>query len=60
MYDVNPLGPQMHLKDLDRQTLTKLQAVQPPRESSFSVAAVVFALLRRIDSAQIVRRTRAT
>lgn len=56
MYDVNPLGPQMHLKDLDRQAVPKLQAVQPARESSFSVETVWLALLRRLDSANIVRR----
>jgi len=48
MYDVNPLGPLMHLKDLDRQAIPKLQAVQFRRKGSFSVAADLLAFLQRL------------
>jgi len=56
MYDVNPLGPLMHLKDLDRQAVPKLRAVRSWREHSFSVAAVMIALRRRLHAAGILRR----
>jgi hypothetical protein len=55
MYDVNPLGHLMHLKDLDRQAVPKLRAVRSQRESSFSVTAVMIALLQRLHVAGILR-----
>lgn len=56
MYDVNPLGPLMHLNDLDRLAVPKLWAVQSPKESPFSVAVVMIALLRRLHAAGMLWR----
>jgi hypothetical protein len=56
MYDVNPLGPLMHLKDLDRQAVPKLRTVRSWSESSFCVAALMIAPLRRLHAAGILWR----
>jgi hypothetical protein len=50
MYDVNPLGPMMHLRDLERQSAPKLRPVRAARKHYFRVAAIgaaVIVLLRR-------------
>jgi hypothetical protein len=65
MYDVNPLGPLMHLKELERQVAPKLRPVRRARKHSFRLAvpgAMVIALLRRLHAAGIPRRaaTRAS
>lgn len=60
MYDVNPLGPLMHLKELDRQAVPTLRPVRFRRQGDFRVAAfrasMIF-FLRRLQAAGIPRRT---
>ena len=59
MYDVNPLGPMMHLKELDRQAAPKLRPVRSTRQTVFSVAvlgAAMIALLRRLHAVGIPGR----
>jgi hypothetical protein len=56
MYDVNPLGPLMHLKELDRQAVRKLRPTRGKKQGAFSVAivgAAIIALLRRRQTAGI-------
>ena len=43
MYDVNPLGPMMHLKELERQAAPKLLHLQS--RNSFNFAAISTSLL---------------
>lgn len=45
MYDVNPLGPIMHLKELDRQATPKLRPVVNARQDVVGVAALFAAVL---------------
>ncbi len=45
MYDVNPLGPMMHLKELDRQAVPTLRQVRSARQDASSVAALGFTIL---------------
>ena len=59
MYDVNPLGPMMHLKELERQAAPKLRPVQDTRHGAFGVtalAAALIALLRRFRAVGISRQ----
>jgi len=58
MYDVNPLGPLMHLKELDRQTVPPLRPVRFGRQDSRVAAfiASIISLLRRLQAAGITRR----
>jgi hypothetical protein len=59
MFDVNPLGPMMHLKELERRAAPKLRPVQCARQGAFRVAvrgAVVIVLLRRFLAVGIHRR----
>jgi hypothetical protein len=52
MHDVNPLGPMMHLKELDRQAVPKLRPLSG-REAAPSLAtltAVAVSLLRRLHT----------
>src|SRR5262245_21786930 len=37
MYDVNPLGPMMHLKELDRQAAPQLRPLRPRKQNGFSL-----------------------
>lgn len=37
MYDINPLGPLMHLKELDRQAAPKLYPVRSTTQDASSV-----------------------
>ncbi len=56
MYDFNPLGPLMHLKELKRQAAPKLRPVRSRRQDVSSVTAVRAALrslLRRLRPASI-------
>ena len=51
MYDVNPLGPMMHLKELERQVLSaRLSSERESREHAgvFALAATMMAHLRRL------------
>ena len=53
MYDVNPLGPLMHLKELDRQAAPKLRPLRSRRNNWFSFTAVstsVIAVLQRLHA----------
>ncbi len=59
MYDVNPLGPLMHLKELERQAAPKLRPVQDTRHGAFSVTALataLIALVRHFRAVGIPRR----
>jgi hypothetical protein len=50
MYDVNPLGPMMHLKELERQAAPKDRPVRYTRQGTFrgaAVGAAVNVLMRR-------------
>ena len=60
MYEVNPLGPLMHLKELDRQAVPTLRPVRFGRQgdsrvSAFSASMIWF--LRRFQAAGASRRT---
>lgn len=61
MYDVNPLGPLMHLKELDRQAaVPTLRPVRIGRQGESRVAAFsasVISFLRRLQAAGISQRT---
>ena len=39
MYDVNPLGPMMHLRELERQSARRLRLVRPRRQNDFGLTA---------------------
>jgi hypothetical protein len=56
MYDVNPLGPMMHLKELERQAIPKLRSVRSMKQPAFSLAVAVMALLRRLHAVGSHRR----
>ena len=51
MYDVNPLGHAMHLKELDRQAAAKLRPAHPAR----ACTPIVMALGVRLIAALRVR-----
>ena len=60
MYDVNPLGPMMHLKELERQAALKLRPLQSKEQWRFTLAAVstaVIAVRRRFHAVRILSRT---
>jgi hypothetical protein len=60
MYDVNPLGPLMHLKELDRQAVPTLCPVRFERQGDSRVSAFsawMISFLRRLQAAGISRRT---
>jgi hypothetical protein len=40
MYDVNPLGPMMHLKELDRQAAQKIWLLRSRRQGVFSFTGI--------------------
>jgi hypothetical protein len=51
MYDVNPLGPMMHLKELEQRAASRLRRLQPTKQNSYSLAAIsvsMIAVLRRL------------
>jgi hypothetical protein len=53
MYDVNPLGPQMHLKQLERSAAPMLRPVRFGNQSDSRVATlctVMISLLRRLQA----------
>jgi hypothetical protein len=58
MYDVNPLGPLMHLKELERQAISAAQRV--PAESRSNITARVWEklaiVLQRMSSSNVARR----
>jgi hypothetical protein len=60
MYDVNPLGALMHLKELDRQAVPTLRPVRFGRQGDSRIAALsasMISFLRRIQAAGISPRT---
>jgi hypothetical protein len=60
MYDVNPLGPMMHLKELDRLARPQLWPRRPRMQNGFSltaVSALVIAVLRGLHAVSLVWRT---
>jgi hypothetical protein len=63
MYDVNPLGPMMHLKELDRQAAPKLRLLRSRRSNSFSLtglSASVIAVLQRVHAFRLFDTGRGT
>jgi hypothetical protein len=53
MYDVNPLGPMMHLKELDQQAVPKCRPLPPRRQdipSLTALTAAMISLLRRVHT----------
>jgi hypothetical protein len=59
MYDVNPLGPLMHLKELDRRAAARLRPLRPRRQSASrvtAVRAVIITLLQRLHTVGVPRR----
>jgi hypothetical protein len=59
MHDINPLGPMMHLKELNRQVAQKLRPLRSRRKDGSSVATVraaMIALLRRLHAVGIPGR----
>jgi hypothetical protein len=59
MYDVNPLGPLMHLKELDRQAAVRLRPLRSRRQDASRVTAVtalMIALLQRLPAVFIAGR----
>jgi hypothetical protein len=59
MSDVNPLGPLMHLKELDRQAVPTLRPVRSGNQSDSRVAALstlMISFLRRLQAAGIPQR----
>jgi hypothetical protein len=55
MYDVNPLGPMMHLKELDRQAAPKLRSVRSRRQDVFSLTAVKLSVIAFLQSLHAFR-----
>jgi hypothetical protein len=59
MHDINPLGPMMHLKELNRQAAPTLRPLRSRRQDGSSVTAVraaMIALLRRLHAVGIPER----
>jgi hypothetical protein len=59
MYDVNPLGPLMHLKELERQAAPTLHPLRLERQGDSSVTAFsasIISFLRRLQAAGTPRR----
>ena len=40
MHDVNPLGPMMHLKELDHQAIPRLRPLRTGRQNGFSLIGI--------------------
>ena len=60
MYDVNPLGPMMHLKALDRQATPRLRPLRTGRQNGFSLIGVkssMIAFLRHLHAPRFPWRT---
>ena len=59
MYDINPLGPMLHLKELERQAVPKLRPLRPTRRgaSFVGLSAAIVALLRRLRAVGIPLHT---
>lgn len=58
MYDVNPLGLMMHLRDLDRQAAPKLRSLRLGEQhvsGLTAVGAVTISLLRRLDPTAVLQ-----
>ena len=63
MYDVNPLGPMMHLKELDRQAALRLRSPRNKRQDGSSPTAVswsIFAYLQRLFAVHFLWRVART
>ena len=60
MYDVNPLGPMMHLKELDRRAIPRLRPLRTGWQNGFSLSGVkssMLAFLRHLHAARFPWRT---
>jgi hypothetical protein len=56
MYDVNPLGPMIHLKELDRRATPQLRPLRPGMQDVFSLTAIsasVIAVVRRLHTVSL-------
>jgi hypothetical protein len=63
MHDVNPLGPMMHLRELDRQAAPRLRSLRPGRQGATRLAALgamMITLLRRLDPTAILQGVKGT
>lgn len=50
MYDVNPLGPLMHLKEIERQALALRSTTGRSQPAIFGIASMwIFGLLKRLS-----------
>lgn len=47
MYDVNPLGPMMHLKQIDREALAVRAAMTRDSSKTISIRAWILGALKR-------------
>jgi hypothetical protein len=53
MYDVNPLGPMMHLRELDRRAARRHQRLRPKKQNGYGLTAIreaAIAVLRRLHT----------
>jgi hypothetical protein len=50
MYDVNPLGPMMHLKELERQAMAAARGPHQSRSSIIALLRARLAILLRLSS----------
>jgi hypothetical protein len=63
MHDVNPLGPMMHLRELDRQVAPKLRSLRARKEgvpSLGALGAMMITLLRRLGPTAILQSVTGT
>ena len=60
MYDVNPLGPMMHLKELGRQLTPRLRPLRAGRQNGVSLSGVkssMIAFLQHLHAPRFPWRT---
>jgi hypothetical protein len=55
MHDVNPLGPMMHLKELERQAVLRPQPLRPRRQAGSSFIAVGSSMTAFLQQLHTVR-----
>jgi len=59
MHDVNPLGPLMHLKELERQAAPRLHPLRAKRQDVSNltpVSSLMIAFLQRLHSVRFLWR----
>jgi hypothetical protein len=55
MHDVNPLGPMMHLKELERQAVPRLRSLRPRRQDVSSLTAAGSSIIAFLQQLHTVR-----